>query len=164
MEHRDTLYLIPARGGSKGVPGKNIRLLDGLPLISHSIRHAFKAGAGSSDIVVSTDSDEIRRVAEGEGIRVPFMRPAELATDMAGSYEVMLHALDEMKSRGYSYRKLVLLQPTSPLRTPEDIVGAEALWHPEIDMVVGVRAAKTNPYYNAFETDDKGMQIGRAHV
>ena len=154
---RDTLYLIPARGGSKGVPGKNIRPLAGLPLISHTIRHAIKAGANIEDIVVSTDSEEIRKVAETEGISFPFMRPAELAGDKTGSYEVIIHALDEMKRMGREYQKVILLQPTSPLRSADDIVLAEKLWTPEIDMVVGVRPARTNPYYNAFELDSDGM-------
>lgn len=153
----DTLYLIPARGGSKGVPGKNIRLLGGIPLIAHSIRHAMAAGADMRDIIVTTDSDDIRRAAEAEGLDVPFMRPAELAGDRSGSYEVILHALDEMEKRGRRYRKVVLLQPTSPLRAPEDITLAEKLWREDIDMVVGVRPAKTNPYYNAFEADSEGM-------
>lgn len=153
----DIIYLIPARGGSKGVPGKNIRLLAGIPLIAHSIRHAFAAGASKEDIVVTTDSDAIRKAAEAEGIEVPFMRPSELAGDNTGSYEVIIHALDEMERRGRRYRRVVLLQPTSPLRLPADITSAANLWNDEIDMVVGVRPARTNPYYNAFETDDKGM-------
>ncbi len=155
-ELRDTLYLIPARGGSKGVPGKNIRPLGGIPLIAHSIRHALQAGADKEDIVVSTDSEEIRHVAEAEGIKVPFLRPDYLASDTAGSYEVILHALDEMERRGFSYRKVVLLQPTSPLRSPKDIIEAEKLWNEEVDMVVGVRPARTNPYYNAFEAAADG--------
>lgn len=153
----DTLYLIPARGGSKGVPGKNIRPLGGIPLIAHSIRHAIAAGAPMDDIVVTTDLEDIRKAAEAEGLTVPFMRPAELSGDHTGSYEVIIHALDEMEARGRHYRKVVLLQPTSPLRLPLDIKAAEMLWREDIDMVVGVRPAKTNPYYNAFEADADGM-------
>lgn len=153
----DTLYLIPARGGSKGVPGKNIKPLGGIPLIAHSIRHALHTGAPKEDIVVTTDSPAIRSAAEAEGLQVPFMRPAELAGDHTGSYEVIIHALDEMEKRGRVYNKVVLLQPTSPMRSPEDILEAMKLWREDIDMVVGVRPAKTNPYYNAFETDAEGM-------
>lgn len=156
IEFRDCLYLIPARGGSKGLPGKNIRPLDGIPLIAHSIRHARGAGADISDIIVSTDSEEIRAVAEKEGIAVPFMRPDYLATDSAGSYEVILHVLDEMERRGRRYRKVVLLQPTSPLRIAEDITAAQRLWKEDVDMVVGVREARTNPYYNAYEKNEDG--------
>ena len=153
----DTLYLIPARGGSKGVPGKNIRLLGGIPLIAHSIRHAIEAGAPLEDIVVTTDSDDIRKAAEAEGVSFPFMRPKELAGDHTGSYEVIIHALDEMEARGRHYQKVVLLQPTSPMRLPLDIKAAEKLWREDIDMVVSVCPAKTNPYYNAFETNSEGM-------
>ena len=144
------LYLIPARGGSKGVPGKNIRPLGGRPLIEHSISHALYA-SGGGDVVVSTDSREIARIAEKAGAKVPFIRPAELATDKAGSREVMLHAVDALSSHK-DYDTVVLLQPTSPFRNPEDIVKALNLFnekHP--DMVVSVKPAATNPYYNAFE-------------
>lgn len=150
------LYLIPARGGSKGIPGKNIKPFAGKPLICRSIDHARGAGAKDEDICVSTDSETIKKVVEDYGLHVPFMRPASLATDTAGSYEVILHALDWYAERGVRYDGVVLLQPTSPLRIPEDITGAVAQWMPGIDMVVSVCEAATNPYYNAFETDAEG--------
>lgn len=151
-----TLYLIPARGGSKGIPGKNIKPFCGKPLICHSIDHARAAGAKDDDICVTTDSEDIRRVAEEYGLAVPFLRPDCLATDGSGTYEVILHALDWYKAHGKEYDRVVLLQPTSPLRTAEDIKGAEALYTSDIDMVVSVTDAKTNPYYNAFEADADG--------
>ena len=150
------LYLIPARGGSKGIPGKNIKPFLGRPLICHAIDQAREAGAKDEDICVSTDSKEIRKVVESHGLKVPFMRPAELATDTAGTYEVILHALDHYESKGIHYDTVVLLQTTSPLRQPEDITNAIALWQPGTDMVVSVCEAATNPYYNAFETDAEG--------
>ena len=150
------LYLIPARGGSKGVPGKNIRLLGGKPLIAHTIEHALEA-ADAEDVVVSTDSEEIREVSLQAGASVPFLRPAELATDTAGSREVMLHAVDFFGGEGKEYDTIVLLQPTSPLRNPEDIRKAVELYEKsDVDMVVSVSEARTNPYYNAFETDGDG--------
>lgn len=152
-----TLFLITARGGSKGIPGKNIRPFLGKPLVCHSVDCARGAGAEDADICLSTDSEEIRRVVEDYGLPVPFLRPAELATDTAGSYGVILHALDEMERLGRHYSRVVLLQPTSPLRTPEDVRGAIDLWTPDLDMVVSVREARTNPYYGAFETDADGM-------
>ena len=85
------------------------------------------------------------------------MRPAELATDTAGSYGVILHALDHYKKIGIEYDRVVLLQPTSPLRTTEDISNAIDLWRPDIDMVVTVTEAKANPYYDAFETGHDGF-------
>lgn len=151
------LYLIPARGGSKGVPGKNIRLLGGRPLIAHSIGHALEV-ADREDVVVSTDSEEIKGAALEAGARVPFLRPDELATDNAGSREVMLHAIDYLSTKGENYDTIVLLQPTSPLREPADIKRAVEIYKESgADMVVSVAEARTNPYYNAFETDNDGF-------
>lgn len=151
------LYIIPARGGSKGIPGKNIKPLAGRPLISYSIEVARQVADDPADICVSTDDPAIASVAEAEGINVPFLRPAELATDTCGTYEVLLHALDFYKTNGKTYDTIVLLQPTSPLRTADDVRGAMELYTPDIDMVVSVKEAATNPYYNAYEVDDNGF-------
>ena len=151
-----TLYVIPARGGSKGIPGKNIKEFMGEPLIVRAIRQARDCGASDEDICLTTDSEEIRGVAQKAGLPVPFLRPAELAADGSGTYEVLLHALDYYRSRGREYDRLILLQPTSPLRMTADIKGAASLWRPDLDMVVSVCQAQTNPYYNAFETDSEG--------
>lgn len=152
------LYLIPARGGSKGVPGKNIRPLGGMPLIAHSIRHALEVAPDPKDVVVSTDSPEIAKAAISAGASVPFMRPAELATDTAGSREVMIHAADFLNGHGEDYDTIVLLQPTSPFRNPEDIAKALKLFETKSpDMVVSVKPAASNPYYNAFECDTDGF-------
>lgn len=151
-----TLFVIPARGGSKGIPGKNIKPLAGKPLICYSIDHA-RAFASDCDICLTTDSAEIAAVAENYGLTVPFLRPVELASDTASTQDVLIHALDYYLSHGINYDRLVLLQPTSPLRTTDDIRGALSLWRNDIDMVVSVKEAATNPYYNAFETDDNGF-------
>lgn len=152
------LYIIPARGGSKGIPGKNIKPLGGKPLLLHSVDHALQASAPKEDICVSTDSPEIRAIVEAYGLPVHFLRPAQLATDTAGSREVMLHALDFYeKMNGCQYDGIILLQPTSPLRMPEDIEAARALFTPPADMVVSVCQASVNPYYNAFEQDASGF-------
>lgn len=150
-----TLFLIPARGGSKGIPGKNIKEFCGKPLICHSIDHA-RAFAPDSLICLSTDSEQIKSVAEHYGLPVPFLRPDYLSTDTAGSREVMIHALDFYAAQGIEIDRLVLLQPTSPLRTPSDIQGCLELFTPGTDMVVSVKEAATNPYYNAFEPDADG--------
>lgn len=152
-----TLYLITARGGSKGIPGKNIKEFCRLPLICHSIDHARMAGADDNDICVSTDSEKIADTCRRHGLDVPFLRPAHLATDTASSYDVIIHALDHYAAQGREFDNVVLLQPTSPLRTPEDIRGAMALWRDDLDMVVSVCDATTNPYYNAFEADSEGF-------
>lgn len=151
-----TLYVIPARGGSKGIPGKNIKHLAGKPLISYTIDVAREL-APDCDICVTTDDADIISTVEAMDLKVPFVRPAELATDYSGTYEVLIHALDFYESQGIHYDTLVLLQPTSPLRTADDVRSCLQLYTPEIDMVVSVMQAATNPYYNAFETDENGF-------
>ena len=150
------LYIIPARGGSKGIPHKNIKPLAGKPLIMYSIDVA-RALAADTDICVSTDDEAIARVATEAGLEVPFLRPAHLSTDTAGSREVMLHAVEYYRSIGREYDTIVLLQPTSPLRTAEDVRGCIELYNDQIDMVVSVKPAASNPYYNCFETDSDGF-------
>lgn len=152
-----TLFVIPARGGSKGIPGKNIKPLNGKPLIGYSIDVA-REFADDDDICLTTDDAHIADVAEKQfGLRVPFLRPSELATDKSGTYGVLLHALDYYAAHDKHYDTLVLLQPTSPFRTADDIRAAIKLYSPDIDMVVTVKEAATNPYYNAFEEDANGF-------
>ena len=151
-----TLYVIPARGGSKGIPGKNIKPLAGKPLISYTIDVAREL-APDCDICVTTDDADIISTVEAMDLKVPFVRPAELATDHSGTYEVLIHALYFYESQGIHYDTLLLLQPTSPLRTADDVRSCLQLYTPEIDMVVSVMQAATNPYYNAFETDENGF-------
>lgn len=147
------LYIIPARGGSKGIPRKNIKPLCGRPLIAYSIDAAIGAGADVQSVILSTDDEEIADTARGLGLPVDYMRPAELATDTAGSREVILDVMDWADRRGMEYDCVVLLQPTSPMRTPDDVKEALAMYSPDIDMVVSVKEASCNPYYNCFETD-----------
>lgn len=139
------------------MPGKNIRKLNGLPLIAYSIRDALGAAEDPGDVIVSTDSEEIAAIARAEGASVPFMRPAELATDTASSRDVMIHAADFMNNSGGSYDTIVLLQPTSPFRESGDIKKALEIFEKHRpDMVVSVKPAATNPYYNAYECDEEG--------
>lgn len=149
------LFIIPARGGSKGIPRKNIKELCGRPLIHYSIELA-RAFAPNSHIIVSTDDDEIRDVASRTGLPVPYMRPAELGGDRVGSREVILDAMDWADRQGIGYDCVVLLQPTSPMRVPADVSGALALYRPDVDMVVSVTEASCNPYYDCFETQPDG--------
>lgn len=151
-----TLYVIPARGGSKGIPHKNIKPLAGKPLIGYSIDVARQLAA-DDDICLTTDDPEIAATAESMGLNVPFLRPTSLATDTCGTYEVLIHALDFYRDRGIDYDTLVLLQPTSPMRTADDVRAAMALYSPDIDMVVTVKEAASNPYYNCYETDNDGF-------
>ena len=120
------LGLIPARGGSKGLAGKNTRPLAGKPLIAWTIEAA--RGAVSLDaVVVTTDSAEIAAVAREHGAEVPFVRPAELAADDTPMLDTVLHALDTLAAEGRAYDVVMLLQPTSPLRTSEHIDAAVGL-------------------------------------
>jgi N-acylneuraminate cytidylyltransferase len=149
------LVVIPARGGSKGIPRKNIRPFDGKPLIYYTIDVA-RAIVSDEDICVSTDDNEIIQMVENYGLHVPFKRPKELATDKAGTYEVLLHSLDFYEKQGKSYDALILLQNTSPFRTVEHVKNAIKLYTPNVDMVVSVKECAANPYYSIYEEDDKG--------
>jgi N-acylneuraminate cytidylyltransferase len=118
------LAIIPARGGSKGLPGKNVRPLGGVPLLVHSLRCAGLT-AGITRTIVSTDSPEIAAVARAHGGDVPFARPPELARDDTPMMPVLAHALTEVeRQEGRRYETVVLLDPTSPGRLPGDIDGA----------------------------------------
>ena len=149
------LIIIPARGGSKGIPHKNIKLLNGKPLIQYTIDVARQI-VPDEDICVSTDDQKIIKVVEDYGLKVPFIRPAELASDTAGTYEVLLHAIDYYEAHGKQYDCVLLLQNTSPFRTAEHVKQAMTLYKPEIDMVVSVNEIASNPYYNCFEVGDDG--------
>lgn len=150
------LTIIPARGGSKGIPRKNIKPFDGKPLIYYTIDCA-RAICPDEDICVSTDDDEIIQVVEKYGLPVPFKRPAELATDTAGTYEVLLHALDFFEKQGRHYDVVVLLQNTSPFRKAEQVKEALALYRKDLDMVVSVKECAANPYYCVFEENQDGF-------
>ncbi|MCM1355309.1 MAG: acylneuraminate cytidylyltransferase family protein [Staphylococcus sp.] len=149
------LFIIPARGGSKGIPRKNIKPLCGRPLIHYSIDVA-RTLAPDSHIIVSTDDEEIRRVAGQTGLPVPYTRPDYLGGDTVGSREVILDAMDWADRQGIDYDKVVLLQPTSPMRTADDVAACISLFTPGTDMVVSVTEAACNPYYDCFETSADG--------
>lgn len=149
------LYVIPARGGSKGIPYKNVKELGGKPLIYYSINVARKLTT-DDHICLSSDDDMIIKVAMDDGLNVPFKRPDSLATDHVGSYEVLLHAIQYYEGLGRNYDLIVLLQPTSPFRQKKHIEESIALWDSTIEMVVSVKEAVSNPYYNSFEEDSNG--------
>ena len=149
------LVIIPARGGSKGIPHKNIKPLAGKPLIHYTIDVARQIVA-DEDICVSTDDSEIIQCVEEYGLKVPFVRPAELATDTAGTYEVLLHALDFYEQQGKQFDVVLLLQNTSPFRTANQVKEALALYQSDIDMVVSVKECSANPYYCVFEENQDG--------
>lgn len=149
------LVIIPARGGSKGIPRKNIKQLHHKPLIYYTIEAAQQVFK-NQDICISTDDIEIKTLVEKLGIEVPFLRPPELATDTAGTYEVLLHAIDFYEKQDKIYDSIVLLQPTSPFRNAQHIEEAIALYTNDLDMVVSVKETAANPYYVLFEENEKG--------
>lgn len=151
-----SLIIIPARGGSKGIPYKNIKPLSGKPLIHYTIDCARQI-VRDSDICISTDDMKIVKCVEDYGLHVPFIRPSELASDTAGTYEVLLHALNFYEKQGKHYDTIILLQNTSPFRTAGHVKEAMKLYSNDIDMVVSVKETATNPYYNCFEEDTNGF-------
>lgn len=137
-----------ARGGSKGLPRKNLRLLAGKPLIVHAVETG-QALSRVSKVIVSTDDAEIAAVAERAGALVPFMRPLELASDSAPEWLAWQHAIRATRALGDAVDIFVSLPPTSPLRTPADVDCAIDLkLRSESDIVITVREAERNPYFN----------------
>jgi CMP-N,N'-diacetyllegionaminic acid synthase len=133
------LAVVPARGGSKGLPGKNTRMLIDKPLIAWSIQQGLDSRY-VDEVIVSTDSEEIAAVARSYGARVPFLRPAELALDTSPTKDALLHLITELEKQGEVYDYLLLLEPTSPLREVADIDLAfeKLLQTPEAKGIVGV--------------------------
>ena len=148
IDGKRVLSVVTARGGSKGLPGKNMRQFGGKPLITWSIEQGLACDLVDS-VVVSTDSPAIADVAARCGARVPFLRPAHLAGDTASNIDVLLHAIDHLESLGERYEYVVLLEPTSPLRDVSDISGALTLLADgAAESVVGVaRAESAHPAF-----------------
>jgi len=155
MNSRKILCVIPARGGSKGIPYKNIKKLNGKPLIVYSIDIARQI-FNDEDICVTTDDQQIIDVVENYGLHVPYVRPYFLATDQATTQDVLRHALDFYEQKGLFYNIILLLQPTSPFRLKRHLDEAINLYMNDCDMVVSVKEASANPYYNLFEEEDSG--------
>jgi len=155
MRKEKYLVIIPARGGSKGVPGKNIKPLAGKPLIYYTLEAARQV-FNDEQIIISTDSNEIKECVEKSGLKVPFLRPNDLATDTAESYEVILHALQFAENNGIKPEVVVLLQATTPFRTAQHIREAMQLFNGQTEMVVSVKETNANPYYVLFEENNQG--------
>lgn len=139
------IAIIPARGGSKGIPGKNIINIKGKPLIDYTIKEAL-ASSYIDKVVVSTDSREIAEIAIRCGAEVPFLRPENLASDTSKTIDAILFTLTELKKLGQSYDYLVLLQPTQPLRKYFHINEAiETIIQMNGESLVSVSAVKDHP-------------------
>ena len=155
----ETLVIIPARAGSKGIPGKNWRNLGGKPLIQYSMEQALEV-AQSHQICISTDSPEIQSIAQNLGLPIPFTRPEALSSDTAGSREVLLHALDYYEQEGQIFENILLLQATSPFRRSTDLIGIveQLKTKPNADAVFSVVESRSNPYYTHFRLEQNGLQ------
>lgn len=152
-----TVAFIFARGGSKGLPGKNIKLLNGKPLIAYSIEIA-KATSGVETVIVSTDDAAIAEVALAYGAEVPFIRPAELAGDHSPEWMAWRHAIQWVKTQRGHFDVFVSIPPTSPFRAVEDIEACiETLnGDPYADIVITVAEASRSPYFNMVVQDLNG--------
>lgn len=146
-----------ARGGSKGVPRKNIQMLGGKPLIAHSIATAL-ACPDLGRVVVSTDDDEIAAVARAHGAEVPFMRPAVLAGDESSEWLAWRHAITFVEQHERPFPVFVSLPATSPFRSVADVQACIALLRasPALDIVVTAKKAERSPYFNMLKRDVQG--------
>lgn len=149
--------VIPARGGSKGLPGKNIKMFCGKPLIAHTIEQA-KQSRYIDRAIVSTEDEEITRISLEHGAEVPFIRPIELAGDSVATLDVLLHAINWFENEDqYLFDILVLLHVTTPLRSVEDIDKSITLLVEEkADNIFSVAEAHRNPYFNMVEIKKNG--------
>jgi CMP-N-acetylneuraminic acid synthetase len=150
------LGLIPARGGSKGVPRKNIKLLCGKPLIEYTIKAAMDCGA-LTEVMVSTEDAEIAETATGLGAKVPFLRPMELANDTSPTIDTVIHVLKAYQNMGINFDAVCLLQPTNPLRSAESIkLGIEKFITEQADSLISVRKVphEYNPHWT-FELENE---------
>ena len=152
------LGLIPARGGSKGVPRKNVRLLNGRPLLAYTADAAFAAHR-LTRVILSTDNEEIASVGRELGLEVPFIRPSILAQDDTPMLPVVQHALRTIEAAGPAYHAVCILQPTAPFRRPEDIDGCiDLLDRQSADAVITVRPVppEFNPHW-VYLADPNGV-------
>ena len=156
MTLNNTLVIIPARGGSKRIPGKNLKLLGGKPLIDYSIEFALQHFP-KENICLTTDDDAIAEHGKKLGLVIPFKRPAELAADQTKMVDVLLHAIAFYESQKLNFDKILLLQPTSPFRIKSHVVEAIKNYSSETDLVASVFVTKSNPYYVLFEEDKDGF-------
>jgi CMP-N,N'-diacetyllegionaminic acid synthase len=147
-EKNRILWLITARCGSKSIPEKNIRLLNGMPLMCYRIRTALSLSP-AADVWLSTDSREYAKIAADSGATIPFLRPEHLSTDTASSMEVVLHAMDHAEKAGNSYSYIGLLEPTSPFVFKNDLLNGWTQLHqdPDATAIVAVKEARPNTIF-----------------
>jgi N-acylneuraminate cytidylyltransferase len=154
-----TLFLIPARAGSKGLPQKNIKNLCGKPLISYSIEFALQNCNRNDVICISTNDLNVIDIATKQyQIDVPFIRSEELSSDKASTFDVIFDALQFYEKKDFFFEKILLLQPTSPYRIQRDFEKINEIYNStEADMVVSVKKSKESPYFTLFEENKNGF-------
>jgi CMP-N,N'-diacetyllegionaminic acid synthase len=155
------LAIIPARGGSKGVPGKNIKLLNGKPLLAYTVEIALQSKL-LSNVMVSTDDEKIAVVAKSMGVKIPFLRPIELAKDDTPTLDVILHTLEWYQKNNCFFDAVCLLQPTSPFRTLEFLDKAiEKFIESGCDSLVSVQKVphEYNPHWTFEENEQGNLKI-----
>lgn len=158
-KNKTIVCVIPARGGSKGLPGKNIKMLNGKPLIAHTINQA-KRSKLIDRIIVSTDDKKIASISRQYGAEVPFTRPKSLARDQSGTIDVLLHVMDWLNKGDYSFDILVLLHATAPLRMVKDINNCiKLLFKKNVSNVFSVTQAQRNPYFNMVEVKNSRVKL-----
>jgi CMP-N,N'-diacetyllegionaminic acid synthase len=151
------LFLIPARSGSKGLPGKNTKLLGSKSLIEYSIDFALENLSDTDELCISTNDPLVVEIAMKRGISIPFIRPEQLSNDTASSYDVIMHALNHYEIMNKKFTAVLLLQPTSPFRKNEDLQKLMKEFDKNVDMIVSVKIAKENPYFTLFENTSDGF-------
>lgn len=156
MSSPKVIAFIFARRGSKGVPGKNIKLLGGKPLIAHSIELALKCPS-IAKVIVSTDSPEIAEVAKKYGAEVPFLRPAHLAEDNSSEWLAWRHAVTEVQ-KAETFNYFISLPATSPFRSVEDVDNALSLLKEDkVDFVISASPSERNPWFNMIKLGETGF-------
>lgn len=151
------IAIIPARSGSKGLKDKNIKILKGKPLLAYTIEAAKKTGI-FHEIMVSTDSEKYAEIARKYGARVPFLRSEELSNDTASSWDMVKDVLEKYKNIGENFETIALLQPTSPLRTDEDIkLAYHTFWEKGANSVISVCESEHSPKWMNILPDNNSM-------
>ncbi len=150
------LVVIPARKGSKGIPGKNGKILGKKPLLAYTIESAL-AFFPVKNICLTTDCENLIEIGKSYGLNVPFLRSNDLSSDTASSRDVILDAIEKWTNFYFKPAYILLLQPTSPFRRKVDFEAVLSLFSNEIDMVVSVIKSKANPYFTLFEEDENGF-------
>jgi len=150
------LFIIPARKGSKGIPNKNTKLLNGKPLINYTLDYASKVSTGLDKVCITTDDNKVKELAKKYDFDI-LKRPSKLATDSSSMNDVVKHVIEKYNRQGIFFKAIIILQPTSPIRHINDFNKIELLYTPEIDMVVSVRKARENPYYLLYEENSSGF-------